>query len=57
MTDDNDSTTVTCFKCGKKPSGPGGVLCPDCLAKMKKAAADYWTEHTTQAATVVPAKG
>ncbi|MEU9688112.1 hypothetical protein [Amycolatopsis japonica] len=56
MPQDSDSATTTCFKCGKQPPGAGGVLCPSCLIKLRDNAASYWTDHTTQAATVVPAK-
>jgi hypothetical protein len=23
-----------CSKCDQQPAGPGGILCPDCLAKI-----------------------
>ncbi|WP_263855608.1 hypothetical protein [Amycolatopsis eburnea] len=35
-----DQTTAppkypTCSKCGEKPAGPGGILCPACLTAIK----------------------
>lgn len=37
MPDDTDTTSApTCSKCGEQPAGPGGILCPDCLAKLTR---------------------
>ncbi|WP_281355775.1 hypothetical protein [Amycolatopsis acididurans] len=33
---ENDTTTATtCSKCDQQPAGPGGIVCPDCLEKIK----------------------
>jgi hypothetical protein len=32
MTDTAEAPT--CSKCGENPPGPGGILCPDCLAAI-----------------------
>jgi tRNA(Ile2) C34 agmatinyltransferase TiaS len=24
-----------CSKCGQKPAGKGGILCPDCMKRIK----------------------
>ncbi|WP_279629629.1 hypothetical protein [Amycolatopsis kentuckyensis] len=33
----SDETTEgpTCSKCGQAPAGPGGILCPACLAAIQ----------------------
>ncbi len=32
----------TCGKCGMRPAGLGGVLCPGCKQTLTERLADYW---------------
>ena len=34
----------TCSKCGEQPAGPGGVLCPSCVAEIE-ARLDAYRHH------------
>jgi hypothetical protein len=36
----------TCAKCGERPAGEGGVLCPTCHASLSDAMAGYWHERS-----------
>ncbi|MEV4053019.1 hypothetical protein AB0J55_17690 [Amycolatopsis sp. NPDC049688] len=37
MSDQTDEAPAgpTCSKCGAAPAGPGGILCPGCLAVIQ----------------------
>ncbi|MFL6126979.1 hypothetical protein [Actinophytocola sp.] len=32
----------TCAKCGERPPGEGGVLCPTCAREIEERMAGYW---------------
>ncbi|MGW3992385.1 hypothetical protein ACWEF6_02745 [Amycolatopsis sp. NPDC004772] len=35
MTQETTTGRPLCSKCGKKPAGPGGILCPGCVTVIR----------------------
>lgn len=44
-------TAPTCAKCAAQAAGPGGVLCPDCLAKLTENLENFWRDFRPVAAS------
>lgn len=35
-------TPRSCSRCGSRPSGPGGILCPECVAEIEAMTTEDW---------------